>query len=226
VGVPTRYVTGYYVHESDGPNASIVRQRDAHAWAEAWINGTGWVVVEATPGDGRPDFEPEAISKWQSLTERMQDAIQAVRDWLGDLKPEQVNLMVGSLTGVTIGGGAIWLLLRRRRRVAQIMPRFAYTIPSEELAALTARFERELARRGAALPEYRTWQEHLGDSATARAGDDFLRLARRFVPLYERARFGVPQGDIALDMLAILQQLLAEMEALPAPKLATGRLPS
>ncbi|HEX2999925.1 MAG TPA: transglutaminase-like domain-containing protein, partial [Armatimonadota bacterium] len=33
MGVPARFVTGYYVHENDGANAMVVRQRDAHAWA-------------------------------------------------------------------------------------------------------------------------------------------------------------------------------------------------
>ena len=52
--VPSRYVTGYLAHESAGPDKMVVRGRDAHAWAESWIEGLGWVTVEATPPSGLP----------------------------------------------------------------------------------------------------------------------------------------------------------------------------
>jgi transglutaminase-like putative cysteine protease len=48
-GVPARVVTGYQggeVNPVDG--YLVVRQYDAHAWAEAWIAGRGWVRVDPT----------------------------------------------------------------------------------------------------------------------------------------------------------------------------------
>jgi transglutaminase-like putative cysteine protease len=36
-GIPTRYVTGYLIAEGDGPSVAH------HAWAEAWVEGLGWV---------------------------------------------------------------------------------------------------------------------------------------------------------------------------------------
>ncbi|KAB7619761.1 DUF3488 and DUF4129 domain-containing transglutaminase family protein [Alkalilimnicola sp. S0819] len=48
-GVPARIVTGYQGGE---PHPSgdymIVRQSDAHAWAEVWLEGRGWVRVDPT----------------------------------------------------------------------------------------------------------------------------------------------------------------------------------
>lgn len=223
VGVPTRYVTGYYVHEADGKNTAIVRQRDAHAWAEAWINGTGWVTVDATPGDGRPDFHPEPIGRGQAFWERIQDVFQAVRDWLGDLKPEQINLIVGTLTIATLVGGALYLVVRRRKTGAvERLPGYdAYAGIEERLASLAARFERELARQDAPLPNNRTWQEHLVALANSTKEDwtqTTISLARRFVPLYERARFGtlLQDTDDALAAINEMQDLLVQMEALPA----------
>lgn len=221
VGVPTRYVTGYYLHESDGPNAAVVRQRDAHAWAEAWVGGgTGWVTVDATPGDGRPDYQPEPISHWQAFQERLQDILQSLHDWLGDLKPEQVNLLVGTATAVTIGGGLIWFLLQRRRPLPDHSLAFAYTLPSEELTTLAARFERELSRRRVPLPNAppRTWQEHLAALAPVPTLSDFLPAAHRFVALYERARFGAALTDTeqTLETLAALRTQLEQMEGEPA----------
>lgn len=48
-GVPSRLVTGYQGGERN-PVADylIVRQSDAHAWAEVWLQGEGWVRVDPT----------------------------------------------------------------------------------------------------------------------------------------------------------------------------------
>ncbi len=48
-GVPARVVTGYQggdINPVDG--YMIVRQSDAHAWAEVWLNGRGWVRFDPT----------------------------------------------------------------------------------------------------------------------------------------------------------------------------------
>jgi transglutaminase-like putative cysteine protease len=48
-GVPTRVVTGYQggTYNRFG-DYWIVRQREAHAWDEVWINGRGWVRIDPT----------------------------------------------------------------------------------------------------------------------------------------------------------------------------------
>ena len=47
--VPSRVVTGYLGGEfNDVGNYYIVRQSDAHAWAEVWLDGQGWVRVDPT----------------------------------------------------------------------------------------------------------------------------------------------------------------------------------
>jgi transglutaminase-like putative cysteine protease len=47
--VPARVVTGYLGGEfNDIGNYYIVRQSDAHAWAEVWLKGRGWVRVDPT----------------------------------------------------------------------------------------------------------------------------------------------------------------------------------
>ncbi|MBI5430139.1 MAG: DUF3488 domain-containing transglutaminase family protein [Nitrosomonadales bacterium] len=47
--VPARVVTGYLGGEfNDFGNYYIVRQSDAHAWAEVWLAGRGWVRVDPT----------------------------------------------------------------------------------------------------------------------------------------------------------------------------------
>jgi transglutaminase-like putative cysteine protease len=45
LGIPARYVSGYF-HRADGMN----EQQAAHAWAEAYVDGLGWVGFDATNG--------------------------------------------------------------------------------------------------------------------------------------------------------------------------------
>ena len=47
--IPARVVTGYQGGEFNAVgNYYIVRQSDAHAWAEVWLSGQGWVRIDPT----------------------------------------------------------------------------------------------------------------------------------------------------------------------------------
>ncbi|MFS2055461.1 transglutaminase-like domain-containing protein, partial [Variovorax sp. CT11-76] len=49
MNVPARIVTGYQGGELNGiDNYWVLRQSDAHAWAEVWEAGKGWVRVDPT----------------------------------------------------------------------------------------------------------------------------------------------------------------------------------
>jgi len=48
-GIPSRIVTGYQGGEVNPfNNELIVRQADAHAWVEIWLEGRGWIRVDPT----------------------------------------------------------------------------------------------------------------------------------------------------------------------------------
>jgi protein-glutamine gamma-glutamyltransferase len=48
-GIPTRIVTGYQGGElNEVGNYLIVRQSDAHAWTEVWLDDRGWVRIDPT----------------------------------------------------------------------------------------------------------------------------------------------------------------------------------
>lgn len=47
-GLPARVVTGYQGGERHPDGYWLVRQGDAHAWAEVWIKGEGWLRVDPT----------------------------------------------------------------------------------------------------------------------------------------------------------------------------------
>lgn len=48
-GIPARLVTGYQGGEINPLGGHlVVRQSDAHAWAEVWLDGAGWVRIDPT----------------------------------------------------------------------------------------------------------------------------------------------------------------------------------
>ncbi len=54
-GIPARFVTGFLGGEENTfEGYYIVRESNAHAWVEAWIDGRGWEVFDPTPAAGRP----------------------------------------------------------------------------------------------------------------------------------------------------------------------------
>jgi hypothetical protein len=54
-GVPTRYVNGFLGGEWNAMREAItVRENRAHSWVEAYLDGDGWVRVDATPSMSRP----------------------------------------------------------------------------------------------------------------------------------------------------------------------------
>ena len=70
-GVPARIVTGYQGGELN-PNGNylIVRQSDAHAWTEVWLENQGWVRVDPTAAVSPERIEQgisEAISETDLL---------------------------------------------------------------------------------------------------------------------------------------------------------------
>ena len=55
LGVPARYVEGYYVSADDASKVKAgqtvkIKKKQAHAWAEYYLDGVGWIPFEVTPG--------------------------------------------------------------------------------------------------------------------------------------------------------------------------------
>lgn len=60
-GVPARYAEGYLVNDGDfgADGWAEVKDSRAHAWAEIYVDGVGWVPLEMTPGYGGGPLAPE-----------------------------------------------------------------------------------------------------------------------------------------------------------------------
>ena len=52
IGIPSRVVTGFGPGQVQSDGTIIVRDRNAHAWVQLWMNNQGWVRFDPTPGGG------------------------------------------------------------------------------------------------------------------------------------------------------------------------------
>ncbi len=81
-GLPARVVTGYQGGElNPNDNFLIIRQMDAHAWAEVWLKDRGWVRVDPTAA-----VSPARVERG------LVEAARVARPAPGQTKPETSHL--------------------------------------------------------------------------------------------------------------------------------------
>lgn len=81
-GVPARIVTGYQGGELNPVDGSlVVRQSDAHAWTEVWLEGRGWTRVDPT-AESNPSRVDDGIGTALSGEAGLPFMIRADLDWL------------------------------------------------------------------------------------------------------------------------------------------------
>lgn len=132
-GVPARVVTGYLGGELN-PHSDqwLVRQSDAHAWAEVWLEGRGWTRVDPTAAvaperveqgldvdtaladGGRAAFGlgGSLFSRMARRAQWIADAVEMAwyRDFVNFTKSRQSSLMEKlGLAAMSTGGAAIAL---------------------------------------------------------------------------------------------------------------------
>jgi transglutaminase-like putative cysteine protease len=79
-GIPARVVTGYQGGWWNAlGNYLLVRQSDAHAWAEVWLQGRGWVRMDPTAA-----INPARIEAGETATSGGQDSYSG--SWLRQIR--------------------------------------------------------------------------------------------------------------------------------------------
>ena len=104
-GIPSRIATGYYSSEFYDDKARpyyIVRQSDAHAWVEAWLDGYGWLTFDPTPPDwrGRTAQTRDKASMWSRLLEWSKGTWQSyVLDYSGSQQARLIESIMDNRFG-------------------------------------------------------------------------------------------------------------------------------
>lgn len=85
-GIPARIVTGYLGgHFNPVGNYLIVRQRDAHAWSEVWLEDRGWIRVDPTSA-----VAPERIEQGIDRALPEDDPLGLGIEWNSDAKMTKI----------------------------------------------------------------------------------------------------------------------------------------
>lgn len=135
-GVPARYVEGFYLPEKEAQKECYLTKAHAHAWAELYLDGVGFVPFEVTPGywneeSPEPDGDRKAAQK--PVQPQMQPVpsptpIQNVED----VAPHPTNLNLLWLLAL-IPAAILAYILAGRIRLRKALSRIA---ESEQRAAV------------------------------------------------------------------------------------------
>jgi transglutaminase-like putative cysteine protease len=231
--IPARVVTGYQGGELNQVDGYLtVRQSDAHAWAEVWLAGRGWVRVDPTSavapdrvernlaatrpqGDfGKLLFFDGASGPWSAALQKLRDNRDAINNawnqWVLDYTPARQRGFLQSL-GIddpdwgTLAALALTLGAVVTALIALPLVRnHEKTDPAERLYRKLCD---ELSRSGlprAAHEGPLAYRTRLRDAALPPARQ---RAALAFLELYESLRYGMQDPTNTQGARAALKQL-------------------
>jgi len=207
-GVPCRYVTGFVAAErNDLGNYWVARNRDAHAWVEAFDPARGWVLVEATPAGGVPlsASTPPASQVWDSLRAKWQRLVAAVRNGgiraiLGEATRWLTNpWALAALLVVAAGIALRWL--RRRNRPKPALPRDPCL---EQMLKLLATMDQRWQKTGLTRPPHETLHQ-FAERMTSATSDPARNHAAEWYRQFAAVRFS---GQVNATSVHTLQEAL------------------
>jgi len=200
-GIPARYVTGYGVLQFDKVHGKrwLARNRDAHAWAEAYDDATErWVVVEATPGFTDPSLIDESDTEQagggggDSGISLANDA-GALLQWWRELP----TLVRYALVAILLFCGAlVGFVFVRRTRWDRTSQEYDYSDPrARAWRRVLRRMDHRLKRRGVVRGQSETMHQFAHRlHALAGIQDTQLRTSAHWYVAYADRRFRAAAG--------------------------------
>lgn len=210
-GVPARVVTGYQGGQVNPVGRYlIVRQADAHAWAEVWLEGRGWVRIDPTAavspqrvesgiasalpaGEPLPMLARGDAANWLRAFYLNWDALNnGWNQWvLGYNEKKQLELfsrIVGS--AVSWQDLALWLMLAVGVIVLGITLAIMRSVrlKTDALGAAWSRFQHKLARAGVERLPHEGPLDYGRRAAAALPGRS--QQIRQITAHYARLRYG------------------------------------
>jgi protein-glutamine gamma-glutamyltransferase len=224
--VKCRYVTGFLATELNRYGGSwTARNRDAHAWVEAWDGEGQWIIVETTPVDGLPTGSK--ISEWQQFCEYASGRMQRIRaawqqrrfGFVGDLVlslgTTRVSIALPMIGLLVI----VWIRHRRARRIGNVTGRKPLPVEVRQMQTVLRSVDRA-TRRVAGKREVGETLLKFADRLETFAGDSrpALREAAEWYRDYSTLRYAGGRSD---EAAATLQQeakrLLPELRRVKRP---------
>lgn len=186
-GIPARVVSGFFAPE-ENRGETIIRDANAHAWTEVWIENWGWAVVDATPPDDRGDNAPTLLENWSDLAAAKFDVVLrwSFAHWAPSL------IAGGSLLLGFVGWRFRLPILRRLGR--ETAPDVA--LLRRQISEEYARAARQLSRHFRPRQVWETPDEWLC-AARAEVAHLPLESLQTLTAIYVRARFS--PHDLSLD---------------------------
>ncbi len=176
VGIPARVVTGYRVGEKNPILGHyVVRERNAHAWVEAYLEGRGWVLFDPTPNVELAQNEPHDEEGVAALTELFLAGVGRVEAWLAERTVGELS--VAAAIGLVVFGLVRYFGQKPAPTLVTASPALAFSPPLAAFVALEAALE----KRGTG----RRPEEPL-EAFAARTPAPFADLVAR----YARVRYG------------------------------------
>jgi transglutaminase-like putative cysteine protease len=130
-GVPARVVAGFSPGAKDGADTHVLRDVDAHSWVEVYFPRLGWVTFDPTPGDSPARSQQTDTAAQRIATPGAGGQVTPGGDRVSDPRAGGAGatvaqdgsgsvglIVIGALLAV-LGGTALTLSVRRRRRLAR-----------------------------------------------------------------------------------------------------------
>ena len=232
VGIPARVVTGYLGGEWNPVGGYfVIRQSDAHSWAEVWLEGHGWTRVDPTAvvepdrlTRGMLDLLPNAgsaesrflraspgivgiLQRWDALNTWWTDHVlkfdyRSQLNLLSRLGIRSPDLMmVGWIFGGILMTWLLWIAWQVGRSPLQARP--------DRLARAYERLCRKLARIGLPRSPFQgplAYAEVVSDRRPDLANRVCVLLAR-----YAELRYGVPRAAQRAEDVAGFERSVARL---------------
>lgn len=198
-GIPTRYVVGFQLAEKNPWGGYyIVRDRDAHAWVEAYVGGH-WQSFDPTPASQFAATHPDGTCP--SILEGLVDGFKSLwadlLSWLRRVSVPAWLLLLGTLSPF------LWMALRRPQRWAEMWRRAPKPDPQSQYLA---QFESRLRRCDLLRGNHETVLEfalRLGDELAPECAEVYGQWLKD----YAAVRFGCESHDLG-ELLRALPTLV------------------
>jgi transglutaminase-like putative cysteine protease len=201
--VPARVVGGFAPEERNAlTGATLVRERDAHAWVEVYLADEGrFVAFDPTPWQSRDEalgLSGERSGFLGNLVEAVGTTLRRVGAALRYQPLEQLQAVGSSpVFWALVVAGGLWRWRGQRRGGRARARRAALDTRDAKLAALYSRYLKTLKRGAGLVPGPSETDDELLSRLRATRGEAVADVAAEFLAHYREARYRGEPGDTA-----------------------------